>query len=44
MQELRELSEVLYSSSFCGLGQSVPIPLNSALNNFTAEFEKAENP
>lgn len=43
IQELRELSDVLYNSSFCGLGQSVPIPLNSALDNFTAEFERAEN-
>lgn len=39
--ELQALSEVMLNSSFCGLGQAVPIPMNSALANFAEEFEKA---
>jgi NADH:ubiquinone oxidoreductase subunit F (NADH-binding) len=38
LEELKELSENMLLASFCGLGQSVPIPINSALVNFVAEF------
>ncbi|MFH2038221.1 MAG: NADH-quinone oxidoreductase subunit NuoF [Chloroflexota bacterium] len=38
LDELMALSENMLLASFCGLGQSVPIPINSALANFTAEF------
>ncbi|MDD2696405.1 MAG: NADH-ubiquinone oxidoreductase-F iron-sulfur binding region domain-containing protein, partial [Anaerolineales bacterium] len=41
LQELQQLSDVMLNSSFCGLGQAVPIPMNSALTNFAEEFEKA---
>ncbi|MEW5829833.1 MAG: NADH-ubiquinone oxidoreductase-F iron-sulfur binding region domain-containing protein [Chloroflexota bacterium] len=41
--ELKALSENMLLASFCGLGQSVPIPMNSAMKNFDAAFEKAEN-
>jgi NADH:ubiquinone oxidoreductase subunit F (NADH-binding)/NADH:ubiquinone oxidoreductase subunit E len=36
--ELRKLADLMYDSSFCGLGQSVPIPIRTALNNFPLEF------
>jgi NADH:ubiquinone oxidoreductase subunit F (NADH-binding)/NADH:ubiquinone oxidoreductase subunit E len=41
--ELRALSENMLLASFCGLGQSVPIPLNSAMNTFPEAFKKAEH-
>ena len=40
--ELKALSENMMIASFCGLGQSVPIPMNSAMKNFAEEFAKAE--
>lgn len=40
--ELKALSKVMFDSSFCGLGQSVPIPMNSALSHFEDEFTAAE--
>lgn len=40
--ELQALSDVMLNASFCGLGQSVPIPMNSALTHFIHEFEAAE--
>ncbi len=40
--ELTALSNVMFDSSFCGLGQSVPIPMNSALAQFADEFMAAE--
>jgi len=40
--ELKTLSENMLLASFCGLGQAVPIPMNSALSNFTEEFEETE--
>ncbi|MEW6242513.1 MAG: NADH-ubiquinone oxidoreductase-F iron-sulfur binding region domain-containing protein, partial [Chloroflexota bacterium] len=43
VDELRALSTVMLDSSFCGLGQSVPIPMNSAMKNFGKAFERAEN-
>jgi len=42
VDELKALSENMLLTSFCGLGQAVPIPMNSALSNFAEEFEKAE--
>ena len=42
VDELKALSENMFNASFCGLGQSVPIPMNSALANFEAEFSQAE--
>jgi NADH:ubiquinone oxidoreductase subunit F (NADH-binding)/NADH:ubiquinone oxidoreductase subunit E len=44
VDELYALAEVMFDSSFCGLGQSVPIPMRSALNQFNAAFRSAENP
>lgn len=43
VDELRKLADVMFDSSFCGLGQSVPIPMRSALDNFTDEFTAAES-
>ncbi len=40
--ELKSLSSVMFDASFCGLGQSVPIPMNSALTRFADEFLAAE--
>ena len=44
VDELKALSENMFNASFCGLGQSVPIPMNSALTNFAEVFSKAEKP
>lgn len=41
IQELREISDNMLLASFCGLGQSVPIPISSALTNFPAEFSNS---
>ncbi len=41
LEELRALSENLRLASFCGLGQAVAIPIDSALGHFAAEFEAA---
>ncbi len=43
IDELRTLAALMQDSSFCGLGQSVAIPMNSALTHFEAEFTRAEN-
>jgi NADH:ubiquinone oxidoreductase subunit F (NADH-binding)/NADH:ubiquinone oxidoreductase subunit E len=40
--ELSSLADVMFDSSFCGLGQSVPIPLRSALTQFNQAFKEAE--
>lgn len=40
--ELKRLAELMRDSSFCGLGQSVGIPMLSALTHFEAEFAKTE--
>ncbi len=40
--ELKALSDNMLLASFCALGQSVPIPMNSAMKNFAEAFEKAE--
>jgi NADH:ubiquinone oxidoreductase subunit F (NADH-binding)/NADH:ubiquinone oxidoreductase subunit E len=44
VDELLELAEVMSDASFCGLGQSVPIPMRSALGQFSQAFRAAENP
>jgi NADH:ubiquinone oxidoreductase subunit F (NADH-binding)/NADH:ubiquinone oxidoreductase subunit E len=44
VDELYALAEVMFDSSFCGLGQSVPIPMRSALNQFSDEFRRTETP
>ncbi len=41
--ELKTLAALMQDSSFCGLGQSVPIPMNSVITHFGAEFAKVEN-
>jgi len=38
--KLRELARLMKTASFCGLGQSVAIPIESALRHFSADFEK----
>ncbi len=40
--ELKALADLMFDSSFCGLWQSVPIPMNTALTHFAEEFEAAE--
>lgn len=40
--ELKALSDNMQLASFCALGQSVPIPMNSAMKNFEAAFSAAE--
>ena len=40
--ELKALADIMQDSSFCGLGQSVPIPMRSVLAHFESEFVKAE--
>ncbi len=42
VDELYGLAEVMFDSSFCGLGQSVPIPMRSALTQFEQVFRDAE--
>jgi NADH:ubiquinone oxidoreductase subunit F (NADH-binding) len=42
VDELYTLAEVMFDSSFCGLGQSVPIPMRSALTQFNQVFKNAE--
>jgi NADH-quinone oxidoreductase subunit F len=44
VDELYSLADVMFDSSFCGLGQSVPIPMRSALDQFSGVFKEAENP
>ncbi len=38
ISELHALADNLYDASFCGLGQSVAIPIRTALDNFEDEF------
>jgi len=42
LDELRAQAENLQIASFCGLGQSIAIPVNSALANFSREFSSSE--
>jgi NADH:ubiquinone oxidoreductase subunit F (NADH-binding)/NADH:ubiquinone oxidoreductase subunit E len=41
LEELRNLANVMQIGSFCGLGQSVNLPVNSALRNLPEAFETA---
>ena len=41
LDELLNLANVMQVASFCGLGQSVIIPVRSALNQFKTLFEAA---
>lgn len=43
VQDLGNLAGVMQVASFCGLGQSVAIPVKSALSNFEPAFMAAEN-
>jgi len=43
INELLTLAEVMQSASFCGLGQSVAVPVKSAINNFRPAFEAAQS-
>jgi NADH:ubiquinone oxidoreductase subunit F (NADH-binding)/NADH:ubiquinone oxidoreductase subunit E len=38
INELHALTDNMYDASFCAFGQSVPIPIKSALNHFAGEF------
>jgi len=38
LSALRNIARTMLDSAFCGLGQSVPVPLNSMLDNFEEEF------
>jgi NADH:ubiquinone oxidoreductase subunit F (NADH-binding) len=40
--ELKKIAQYMQDSSFCGLGQSVAIPMNSALAHFAADFAREE--
>jgi len=42
IEELLNLARLMQDSSFCGLGQSVAIPMKSALTHFAADFARAE--
>ena len=42
VSELKALSDNMLLASFCALGQSVPIPMNSAMKHFEASFAAAE--
>jgi NADH:ubiquinone oxidoreductase subunit F (NADH-binding)/NADH:ubiquinone oxidoreductase subunit E len=42
IDELRALAENMQDASFCGLGQSVPIPMKSALTHFGADFQSPQ--
>lgn len=41
-EELKQIAQYMQDSSFCGLGQSVAIPMNSTLAHFAANFVRAE--
>ena len=43
VRELQALANNMLLASFCGLGQSVPIPMNSAMKQFAEAFQKAEH-
>lgn len=42
IDELKSLASLMLDSSFCGLGQSVAIPMNSALTHFAADFARSQ--
>jgi NADH:ubiquinone oxidoreductase subunit F (NADH-binding) len=39
VERLKQIADVMQLTSFCGLGQSVAIPVKSALQQFQAAFE-----
>jgi len=41
LEKLKELAEGLQVASFCGLGQSVAIPVKSALSHFMNDFQSS---
>ncbi len=42
VQQLRQLADLMQQASFCGLGQSVAIPVKSALTHFAKQFQSSE--
>ncbi len=40
LAELRSLATLLHATSFCGLGQSIALPVHSALDNFAEDFHR----
>jgi NADH:ubiquinone oxidoreductase subunit F (NADH-binding)/NADH:ubiquinone oxidoreductase subunit E len=40
LAELRRLANMLHTTSFCGLGQSIALPVHSALNHFAKDFHR----
>jgi NADH:ubiquinone oxidoreductase subunit F (NADH-binding)/NADH:ubiquinone oxidoreductase subunit E len=42
VEELKALAQNLLAASFCGLGQAISIPIDTALKNFAEEFAAAE--
>lgn len=40
--ELQTLSQAMLAASFCGLGQAISVPMDTALKNFSSEFIQAE--
>jgi NADH:ubiquinone oxidoreductase subunit F (NADH-binding)/NADH:ubiquinone oxidoreductase subunit E len=42
VHQLKQLADVMQIASFCGLGQSVAIPVKSALAHFSKQFQAAE--
>ena len=43
IDELKALSLNMLVASFCGLGQAVSIPMDTAMKNFAEEFSQAEH-
>ena len=41
INKIADLANYMFDASFCGLGQSVSVPINSALKNFAPEFKAA---
>ncbi len=41
VEQLELLADNMFDASFCGLGQSVPTPMRSAISLFRPEFEQA---
>ncbi|AFL99064.1 NADH:ubiquinone oxidoreductase, NADH-binding (51 kD) subunit [Desulfitobacterium dehalogenans ATCC 51507] len=39
LQRLKSLAQTMKNTSFCGLGQSAPVPVTTLLKHFTDEFE-----
>jgi NADH-quinone oxidoreductase subunit F len=39
LQRLKSLAQTMRNTSFCGLGQSAPVPVTTLLKHFADEFE-----